>query len=295
MSETARKLILLMKATKALILFPSKLDPSIKHEPFSFSNGYPHIKYEVPPNPLYHYTSLANAKLILEGRNLKFSSPDTFNDPFDMYEGLMDFTCSVRSVKNWLRVNEYLKSKEEKRALLKMIKENGTEGFVELGKEGFQKSKKDIGVLCLSEKFDITLLWSHYADKHSGICLGFDFNIVGRQDDFFVALRKVRYQAKITPVSFFDKRNDALDYWLHCKSLDWAYEHEVRAVINKRFGFDLFPFSRDCLKAIYFGCRVSSNDRKMILDLVDRYQYKPTTIKQMIIDNSDFAVKPVAI
>lgn len=30
-----------------------------------------------------------------------------------------------------------------------------------------------LGILCLSEKCDIPLMWSHYADEHKGIVIGF--------------------------------------------------------------------------------------------------------------------------
>ena len=33
---------------------------------------------------------------------------------------------------------------------------------------------KKFGVVCMSKKWNNPLLWSHYADKHYGLCLGFD-------------------------------------------------------------------------------------------------------------------------
>jgi Protein of unknown function (DUF2971) len=34
--------------------------------------------------------------------------------------------------------------------------------------------EKDVGALCFSTNWSNTILWSHYADKHKGICLGLD-------------------------------------------------------------------------------------------------------------------------
>ena len=34
---------------------------------------------------------------------------------------------------------------------------------------------EDYGIACFTTKNDNTLLWSHYADEHQGICLEFDF------------------------------------------------------------------------------------------------------------------------
>lgn len=33
---------------------------------------------------------------------------------------------------------------------------------------------KNRGVICFSESWKTTLMWSHYGEKHTGMCLGFD-------------------------------------------------------------------------------------------------------------------------
>ena len=51
---------------------------------------------------------------------------------------------------------------------------------VKLSDPGFQQILTDIfsrfGALCLTKSWNNPLLWSHYADKHKGLCLGFDLN-----------------------------------------------------------------------------------------------------------------------
>lgn len=43
-----------------------------------------------------------------------------------------------------------------------------------------RESKYDGGFISFSERYDISLLWSHYADSHKGVCLRFDFPISQR-------------------------------------------------------------------------------------------------------------------
>ena len=54
-----------------------------------------------------------------------------------------------------------------------------------MGSARTEENEREYGLICFSENWTNPLLWSHYADKHRGICLGFDVNIR--------RLRKVTY------------------------------------------------------------------------------------------------------
>ena len=78
-----------------------------------------------------------------------------------------------------------------------------------------------VGLLCFSFKWSNPLLWAHYADKHKGICLGFDL-----PDN---AVRHVAYVSTRLPFpnpSELNKRR-AQD-WLFTKYSGWCYEAECR-------------------------------------------------------------------
>jgi hypothetical protein len=64
--------------------------------------------------------------------------------------------------------------------------------------EGLRQTlSRDTGLLCFSESWDHLLMWSHYANKHQGICLGFDV------DDKFVA--RVEYSDRRIPIEWKDE------------------------------------------------------------------------------------------
>ena len=49
------------------------------------------------------------------------------------------------------------------------------------------QATRNLGLLCFSRSWTNPLLWAHYADKHRGICLGFDLNVaddIGRAVDY---------------------------------------------------------------------------------------------------------------
>lgn len=49
--------------------------------------------------------------------------------------------------------------------------------FIAAGSDGDVGNKMECGFICLSSHFKSSLMWSHYADSHKGVCLQFDFPI----------------------------------------------------------------------------------------------------------------------
>ena len=216
----------------------------------------------------------------------------TFNDPFDMYEGLLDFTATNQQKKAWANNTYEGKSRTVRRRLQKLTKKVGPNYPVAV-KHGFTEMKKDSGVCCFSKFNNVQLMWSHYANKHEGICFGFDFEPINTRNDFTLILGEVSYPDKIKPISFASYRDAAIDYWLYTKSKAWSYEHEIRALIYDRKGYNFFEFERACLKEIYFGCRVSTKQIEDTLSFLTQHNYKPVIKRKMIIDDSLFDIKSV--
>jgi len=89
------------------------------------------------------------------------------------------------------------------------------------------------GVLCLSSKYDSPLMWSHYADQHRGVCVGYDVSELPA-----VALHKVSYgesrsisakdiQAWLVDGNELARRAIAIAC-LRTKAKEWRYENEWR-------------------------------------------------------------------
>lgn len=77
---------------------------------------------------------------------------------------------------------------------------------------------KQYGLLCFSLDWHNPLLWSHYADRHRGLALGFDVNER--------ILKRVSY-VKDRPVP--EKIDfETADRLLFTKYEDWRYEQEAR-------------------------------------------------------------------
>lgn len=109
---------------------------------------------------------------------------------------------------------------------------------------------KSEGILYFSKHWKNPLLWSHYADKHQGIALGFDVS-----DS---SLKPVRYVARMDKVNLLSEKisQEQVDVFLdrlrYTKFKDWQYEDEVRQFFDldsliEQAGLYFVPFSQDLL------------------------------------------------
>jgi hypothetical protein len=97
------------------------------------------------------------------------------------------------------------------------------------------------GVLCLSEKKDDLLQWSHYADRHKGICLGFDLGNGGKFAPVKYVADRFRFPTKLD--------EDFMWKLLSTKSLHWSYEKEWRVFLKT----DTPTFDKSTGRALYFA------------------------------------------
>jgi len=118
---------------------------------------------------------------------------------------------------------------------------------------------QNTGLLCFSSKWSNPVLWSHYADRHQGLCLGFDL-----LDDMAA---KVSYKAKrLVAEAEALQSPGVLDEalmrrFLTTKYAHWRYESEVRSFVgidekDLETGHYFLPFSSSLkLTHIIVGCR----------------------------------------
>lgn len=119
-------------------------------------------------------------------KRLKITTIDELNDPFD----LLPFKILDRAKRKEMRLKN-------------------------------QRLGKSYGMLCFSEGWSDPVIWAHYADKHRGLCLGFEV-----EDD------------EETEVIYVDERQDLdnenlianveIPIWLYTKYRNWEYEQEIR-------------------------------------------------------------------
>lgn len=157
-----------------------------------------------------------------------------FNDPFDCNLQLIDFQ----------KINKKSNQKKREKALI----------------ENFE----NVGVSCFSRKNDSILMWSHYAENHSGFCIEFYSNKTMNS----LNPLDVNYIENFKKVNYYANKKDALYHMLYTKSLDWHYEQELRlvkTVIKNEVDRKLHYYDED-IKAIYFG---TNSELKLIDEVME--------------------------
>jgi len=144
---------------------------------------------------LYYFTSQQYALESLRDKRLKIARFSELNDPFDFMGLALDYYTQRH--------------------------------YLNLARDEADKAH---GIICMSTSWQEPLLWGHYADKHKGICLGFD---VVKED-----WKKVRY-VKSRPTlqslgvsTLLDMSDEQWETVSLTKFKAWSYEREFRRLVD---------------------------------------------------------------
>ena len=122
-----------------------------------------------------------------------------------------------------------------------------------------KKINESKGLICFSKSWRNPLMWGHYAEKHTGMCLGFDIpdNLLAP-----VIYAKRRLKIETDPEIKRPKPTEKLmEKLIRRKFIDWKYEHEMRLFVGLdhdtvESGKYFLPFSEDLmLRKIILGPR----------------------------------------
>lgn len=157
---------------------------------------------------------------ILQNHRVWCSNPATFNDPWDC----KPYFVSGKDPKNRAATALWLSRTGHGGAGLNQDLESVRWGTDQFSARLLDLIPSRLGVYCLSPDPCLTLMWSHYARNHKGICLEF---AVRKNEAFHYAL-KVRYQKKYPTFHLNDPGFEI--NMLLVKSDDWRYEKEFRLI-----------------------------------------------------------------
>ena len=259
-------------------------------------------------NEYYKYVSFETAKIILSDLTIRFSKPCCFNDIYDceapykvtnfsendflaLYDNVLSSCDDVVKSKlkigyNKMRNGEY--SDEEMRHVAKII--------IDKCRNNINETQR---VLCLSKNKYSILMWSHYAQNHTGVVIGFDKNY-----KFIKNTCEIQYSENPQNIegrilkdlcTNNDKvKNEYVALFL-TKYIDWQYENEVRCFFSTELLYRYFsnlkmpiieskynnctkqlknnekfidlPIAKECIKSIYLGVEMNILARDEIIAL----------------------------
>ncbi len=135
------------------------------------------------------------------------------------------------------------------------------------------------GVTCGSKTPTCPVMWGHYGNNHTGVCLKFDFNL---ENDSKNILFDEKEKLELLNVNYSDTPLDIFNYTdsellnlifkiFQCKSKKWSYEEEIRLIKNQQ---GLVKMNKNSISQIIFGCKSSPKDRYTICKLIASLGYK---------------------
>lgn len=144
---------------------------------------------------LYYLTQFKHAISNIENRRIKVSRFRDLNDPFELLAANFKEHKTRKVVRNWKDKNHSL-----------------------------------TGLLCFAGDWSEPVMWSHYGEKHAGVCLGFN---VSRKAVQQVSYQDDRILTALGTSPAPDELSEELQQQLLCtKSGGWRYEEEYRRFVD---------------------------------------------------------------
>lgn len=240
------------------------------------------------PNPIYKYYAInGHLKNSIRDSYFWFSESQLLNDPFDLCYTLSDnymrmlMSKSTTDIMRQIQLKCREKGSEVDLTCLEIFCQEllNDEAYIESSRE-FLAKLIPFSVCCFSEKDDNLLMWSHYSDKHTGVCLIYDLEV---NEEFWRILSPVNYS------QYFPIANTIEEAAVEClltKSLGWAYENEWRLLYLGDKG--AMPISRNSLKGVIFGCKTDLKEAMEIINLCKASGYEGLSFYQMQKDRQEF-------
>lgn len=271
-----------------------------------------------PPATLYKYATVDTARKVLSGGKLRFQSPLRYNDPFDsQWDALWPLYTpegreQERSIleqalldpESWppdadpkhrramdrerARILS-LPNEQRNTAVARFVREAAADTTVP---EPIIKRQLDIRrrmrVQCLSESDRSVLMWSHYADQHRGVVLGFDTWVM--ESGLQRPLERVEYMAgpprlidpnvwwrtMVYGLPSLPQLEGGERVWALAKHADWQYEREWRFIWITPSGtpgeYEDYSFPNAALVEVVSGCRTGTGHSAELVALARAIQ-----------------------
>lgn len=212
---------------------------------------------------------------------LFFAPRNRLNDPFD---------CNIdisRALDHLL-----LSEEKDKTDLLRKLRNNDDE------LKRFNNNVDPLGICSFSLTPNETLMWSHYANDHKGICLRYDFpQTLLKNPDEILGVSPVSYEPNsisdwlFNNIDLYDMDHktfiiELLKTLLTSKAPTWRYEQEVRII---RLVTGLYEIPRETLTHIIFGLQTSEGDETLIRSIAEKY-YGSVKFGRVVRTNDDFGI-----
>jgi hypothetical protein len=151
-------------------------------------------------------------------------------------------------------------------------------------------------LICASLTNDSILMWSHYADNHTGLVLAFDtdeppFSKI--PDDCWLT---VKYSDKKPDYIYSHQEREfrrKMFVVAGTKAIGWSYEKEIRIVLADTSLRDrrLLRLTPESIATVYCGCRISEADKGVVDTALKAPHFSHAKMQLGTLDESEYALR----
>lgn len=219
------------------------------------------------------------SKNIIEKQEIYVPSPKHFNDPFDCripiaYDLISKDSDTAEKFFKRLVSNNFsnLSLAEREQSIQKLMadRQKFDEDYTDKHNSETEKiMHSQMSVFCVTPLRNNLLMWAHYANSHTGICVGFDsdklFNLfgIGSMVDY-----KESYPI-ISPAEESEGIDD-LKQQLYTKSLHWDYEIEYRLMTINEPARVIKLKDKSIIQEIIIGSLIDEEKKGELITLIKK-------------------------
>lgn len=255
------------------------------------------------PEVLYKYRDYGDKwhKRLLFNTELYFTSADKFNDPYDASLPFEYKQEQLTPENIFLKHSQMLKKQYPKMSeteIHNISYEHQIAGTINdkvLQERYSDNVNKDIyktfGIVSLASEPTNLLMWSHYANCHTGFCIGLDTKFIFK--NFQPSLNQVMYSDDIPKIDLFEDMIVFFVKLLCTKSKHWEYEKEYR-FISRNFVNKSMDITEWGLKEIYLGAKMPQQEKHKLIEGLKK-QYSKIKIFDCSLNKAEFKVDTMQV
>lgn len=250
----------------------------------------------------YRFFNFGGAEKTLQSSELRFTRMDKLNDPF---EGHIDKYLSAIREQQLLKMaaQEFPYSIAKQKEYASKHRRESKEIIFDIE---FERIAQRTFTCSFSKNYNnenSILLWSHYADNHTGICIGFNFEGHKGFKPYEVEYPKILEVLSVNNLLNGVIKDDLVDKFLKImlfqKHNCWKFENEVRLAFSQRiledkeFKFEYkyedekylnISIEKDMISTIIFGLSTDSDNKEKIKHIV-KNRFPNARLKEMYSTN----------
>lgn len=205
--------------------------------------------------------------LLLKSK-LWLSSPEQFNDPFDLSAKIIIQSKGKELRKRYTELyKQNGLSYKEREHFVKIQMRQPKNEFENTLQQIFKKNMEKCGVFSFAGDPRNILMWSHYSNNHTGLCIQFE---PAKDILIFSGALPVDYTSEYPVIDWVNDFQNSMSNLLLRKYEGWSYEDEYRIIqINNAKTY--LKFNPKTISRIILGCKVSSDIKQFINEtLIER-------------------------